>query len=437
MLRQKNNRRGLRLAVWGLMLLLSGCKGPKPEMIKDGSKAGEGAVLTICIAESQWDESVDGLTQLYLKSHPEVESIQWTLVQRDTYWDLMNMKLATGTLPDIMEVRAGEELKQWYPHLSELDDEPVLDQIFPELLKNGMAQGHCYTVPQAIYGMGILYNTELLKEAGWKRLPETRTELEELCRDLEKAGIGQLMNPYHEISTWVEWGLTQMISMKDQPGLYVEHLKRSNQKPIREDNEWRALLDFTDLTLRYGNRRLLQLDTDLARNYFYIGRYAMIVGESARAMDGMRRAGQGVDECVRIGPIALSDDREKNRLLMDVVRLGVTKKARYPREAREFLTWIISDEEALKYQKQVMGIVPVVEAGCCEGLVPIAEETYRYYREGRMTGELTGFLPREMTDATGKEWARYIAGEIGRDKLLRIYEEYWRTYAERRKAENK
>ena len=197
MSRQKNNRRWFRLAVWGLLFLLSGCKGPEPEIIEEGSKAGERAVLTICIAQAQWDESIDGLTALYLKSHPEVESIQWTLVQRNTYWDLMNMKLATGTLPDIMEVRAGEELRQWYPHLDALDDMPVLDLIFPELLDNGMAEGRCYTVPQAIYGMGILYNTRLLAEAGWERLPETRTELEALCRDLEKAGIRQFMNPYH------------------------------------------------------------------------------------------------------------------------------------------------------------------------------------------------------------------------------------------------
>ena len=85
MSRQKNNRRWFRLAVWGLLFLLSGCKGPEPEIIEEGSKAGERAVLTICIAQAQWDESIDGLTALYLKSHPEVESIQWTLVQRNIY----------------------------------------------------------------------------------------------------------------------------------------------------------------------------------------------------------------------------------------------------------------------------------------------------------------------------------------------------------------
>ena len=84
-----------------------------------------------------------------------------------------------------------------------------------------------------------------------------------------------------------------------------------------------------------------------------------------------------------------------------------------------------------------MGIVPVVEEACREGLSSIAEETYRYYRDGEMTEELTGLLPRDMTDSTGKEWAGYITGEVDRDRLLGVCEEYWKTYAERTKEANK
>ena len=56
---------------------------------------------------------------------------------------------------------------------------------------------------------------------------------------------------------------------------------------------------------------------------------------------------------------------------------------------------------------------------------------------GEMTEELTGLLPRDMTDSTGKEWAGYITGEVDRDRLLGVCEEYWKTYAERTKETNK
>ena len=36
--------------------------------------------LTICIAESQWDQTIDGLTELYLKEHPRsrISSGHWS-----------------------------------------------------------------------------------------------------------------------------------------------------------------------------------------------------------------------------------------------------------------------------------------------------------------------------------------------------------------------
>lgn len=408
--------------------LTVGCTGRTEQ--ENSFEKEETIVLSVCIAEEQWSEAIEELTELYLKDHPHIEDIQWNLIPKNSYWDLMKMKLATGTLPDIMEVGVGEELGEWYPHLAPLDGMPVLERIFPELLEAGMTEGHVFTVPQAIYGMGILYNSQMLSEAGWDRLPRTQTELRELCEDLEDAGLYQFMNPYHEITTWVECGMLQMISMKPYPKLYIQHLKKGNQKPLSEDREWEALLDFCDLTLMYGNRRPLQLNTELARNYFYIGRYAMILNESSRDLIGMREAGKGVEEAAKIGPMLLSDDVEKNRLLMDTVRLGVAKQSEHAEEAKEFITWLISDEEALNYQKQEMGILPVIEEFCQEGLSSMAEETYQYYLEGRMTDDLMGLLPLGAAESTSAEWARYIAGELSREELTNVYEEYWKKHAE-------
>ena len=386
--------------------------------------------LTICIAESQWDQTIDGLTELYLKEHPEIADIEWTLVRKSVYWDLMNMKLATGTLPDIMEVGVGEELTQWNSHLIPLDDLPVLDQIFQDVLETGKINQHCYSVPQSIYGVGILYNMELLRRAGWERVPRTKTQLKRLCRDLEKQDIFQFMNPYHEISTWVESGLLQMCSLKPDPKLYIRRLKKNTQKPIMEDPDWQALLDFCDLTLEYGNRRPLQLDTDLARNYFYIGRYAMILNESARDLNGMKNAGRVVDRVTQIGPMLLSDDAADNRLLMDTVRLGVTEKSEHQKEAKEFINWMIGNTEALDYMKEHMGILPVIDSQCKEGLCTVAQDIYQYYKQRKVTDDLMGFLPIGMAEETSENWARYITGEISREELLSVYQIYWEEYSE-------
>lgn len=406
--------------------LLVGCTGKT----EDAVSPKEDVILSVCISEEQWNDAIGGLTRLYLKDHPEISDIQWTLVSKSTYWDLMKMKLATGKLPDIMEIGTGEELREWHSHLVPLDELPVLDGISQELLSQGIEDGRCYTIPQALYGRGILYNSELLSEAGWDRLPETYSELRSLCEMLEQKGINPFMNPYHEITTWVESGLLQMISMKRNPWLYLEHLKRANQKPLLEDKEWESLLDFCDLTLEYGNRRPLQLSTDLARNYFYIGRYAMFLNGSARDMAGMKKAGKGMENRAKIGPMLLSDNKDENLLLMDTVRLGITNQSEHIEEAKKFLTWLVSNEEAVEYQKKNMGILPAIEKLCINGLDSMANDTYQYWKEGKMTDDLMGALPLGAVEATSSEWARYIGGEIGREKLAEVYETYWKKNAQ-------
>lgn len=238
------------------------------------------------------------------------------------------------------------------------------------------------------------------------------------------------MNPYHEINTWVENGILQMCSLKPDPRLYIRRLKRDTQKPITEDPDWQALLDFCDLTLEYGNRRPLQLNTDLARNYFYIGRYAMILNESARDLNGMRDAGQGVDRVTKIGPMLLSDDAAHNYLLMDTVRLGVTKQSEHQAEAKAFINWMIGNTDALDYLKENMGIMPVIDAECQSGLCTVAKDTYQYYQQHKMTADLMGYLPMDMAESTSEDWARYITGEIDREELLTVYDTYWKEYSQ-------
>lgn len=86
----------------------------------------------------------------------------------------------------------------------------------------------------------------------------------------------------------------------------------------------------------------------------------MILNESARDLSGMKEAGQGVDQVTQVGPMLLSDNAEKNPLLVDTVRFGVTRNSKHQKEAKEFINWMSGDSGALAYQKENMGIMPVI-----------------------------------------------------------------------------
>ena len=80
--------------------LLVGCTGKTEDAV---SPKKEDVILSVCIAEEQWNDAIGGVTRLYLKEHPEISDIQWTLVSKSTYWDLMKMKLATGKLAAVTQ----------------------------------------------------------------------------------------------------------------------------------------------------------------------------------------------------------------------------------------------------------------------------------------------------------------------------------------------
>lgn len=67
-------------------------------------------VLKICISRTDWEDAVTYLTDSYLESHPEIDDIQWELIEENAYWNLMDMKLALNQLPDIMEVGGGRRI---------------------------------------------------------------------------------------------------------------------------------------------------------------------------------------------------------------------------------------------------------------------------------------------------------------------------------------
>ena len=107
---------------------------PYQKLVQDGD--------SFWVNDEKQKMTFENYLRTYLKEHPEIKDIEWILVRQNSYWDLMDMKLATGTLPDIMEAGAGEKLREWSVHLIQRDDLPVLTQMGPYEVEAGKIDGH-------------------------------------------------------------------------------------------------------------------------------------------------------------------------------------------------------------------------------------------------------------------------------------------------------
>lgn len=414
----------------GIILGLIGCGSQNAERDAADLPAEPGIVLTVSMTSSEWGGYGKELEKLYQKDHPEIERIEWNLVDRSMYSDLLRVSLASQKLPDIICVGFEGSMEEWKDHLLPLEDLTSLEKLPMPYRTMGSLEGTVYSVPIQIQGIGIAYNRKLLKAAGWDRFPVTKSEFEQLCTDLEDQEIKPMMNHYKETLLTMANNLFMLPAMAaDNPAAYMESLLEEERQQEYEEN-WQALADYFDLTLRFGNRDSLTTGAPTARDYFFIEKYAMLNDEGSWLAPVLAKSKPVLEKDISIGAIPLYEEAERNKLIVEVQALSVVKSSRHPEEAGEFLYWLATSEEASRYLKETMGCLPVMDMNdeSLEGLSPLAAEVKKSINEGETALDVVNCLPGELKNKSAELWGFYLTGDLSREEVLQDYQSLWKDY---------
>ncbi len=108
------------------------------------------------------------------------------------YRDKLRTLISTGNAPDlftidsdIATILASDKLADLAPYM----DEEWAATFQAGTLENGIVAGKQKALPFEMALTPVFYNTRLLKEAGWDKMPETYEELIQCAQDLKAAGI--------------------------------------------------------------------------------------------------------------------------------------------------------------------------------------------------------------------------------------------------------
>lgn len=407
-------RKGIRFSIGLFMLTVTaGCGRALPA---ETQEAVPGVRLTISLPEAEWSGYTEELTRLYRKTHPEIEDIEWNLVERSMYSDLLRVNVASQKLPDIISAGYGDSLELWKDQLIPLDIKDFQEKLPEEYLKGGMLDGELYSIPSVLQARGIIYNSRLLEQAGIMDIPYTKTEFEALCRTLEEAEIKPIMNHYKET----------LLTTASQ--LFMVYEEGPDQRDEPDPTEgWNCLADFLDLTLQYGNRNGLTTGGDTARNYFFIEQYAMLNNEGAWLVPVLRRSAPALEEHITIGPVPFYQEKSRNRLPVEVLTLSVTKNSSCPEEAQEFLSWLSGSEEARAYLEGTMGLLSTsgMKDRDTEKLSPIAARLKKAVLAGEAIYDPSLDVPEELKERNAQIWGRYLTGELNREQAIAEAESLW------------
>lgn len=368
-------------------------------------------LLTIAVPESEWEDYTKGLTALYQKRNPQIQQIQWELVDRSVYEEYLRVHLASQDLPDIIGLKDPSSILQWKDQLEILDTD-AQQGIPDQYTADGRLGGYVYAVPVILEAQGILYNSQLLKQAGWDRIPKTNQEFALLCRDLEEADIKPVINHYKEA----------FLGMEDPLFTHPSVLKGG-------ESGWNAFADFLDLTRLYGNQNGLTTASDTAQDYFFIKRYAVLNNEGSWLAPVIKKNAPDLEEQIWFGPVLLDEQEDLNCIQVNRLFLAVSNRSTHSEEAKKFLKWLTCSKEAETYLKQ-MGCLPVSDLGTesAAGLSPMAREVKAAVRSGRIVWAESDHLPAELKKQIIQLWGRYLSGELDRERVLAGLRSLWKEY---------
>mgnify|MGYP004467659763 FL=1 len=421
-------------AVLGGTAALTACGGSdsdKGSAAADGS-SDEKAVLRISLSLGQWADHVDSLTEAAVKEIPGLEDIEWELVSSSTYWDLMKGKLASDELPDIMAVQPGLTLDQWHEHLVPMDDVEGIDSIPEEFLESCRLDGKLYLMPFMQEGYGLLYNMRLLKEAGWETTPTTFDELQQLCEDLKAANIQPFVNHYKEniLTLSNHYGMLPGM-LKDDPFGYVNDLIAGKDMDIPNDPDWNAMIDFYDLSMKYGNADALTVDKQTGRNDFFTEKAAIITDEGSWELTNIRNINPDMEEYVQQTYVPLFNDSSRNKMSIDLTTAAVTEGSEHPDLAKKFMVWLATSESALNWLMGEMGVLPVSANAevTPENVGCLSAQTAEMINTGHGATSLQYYTPEIVRPQIGEWMSKYLAGEIDRTQTLEGIAKAWSDYA--------
>lgn len=128
-------------------------------------------------------------------AHPEVE-LEFEYIPHDAYQDKAQILAAANELPDLFDVK-GSWIKQFVQNgrVMKLDDLLESDSEFKSILKVSSYKN--FLVDDSYYGLAlnggspshmIVYNKDILKEAGFDEFPKTYDEFKRLIKEVKTLG---------------------------------------------------------------------------------------------------------------------------------------------------------------------------------------------------------------------------------------------------------
>lgn len=411
------------LCVAMVATMLAGCGGKKEADSSDEGGSGSSGEIYMFISQPEYADAINTLIEEYKTVEPDV-TINYETTQND-YPTLLKAKLNSGDTPDIFSSTSGKEIEVYKEYSYDLSDQPLMDSMLPavaDTMKDANGEGVYGIAIKGNY-FGLLYNMDLLEEAGVEKMPETVSELEDCVAKLNDAGITAFTDGYAE--WWVFKHIFQHFAgaaVEDYPA-FVEAMENGEAKledyPIIAENYF----DFIDLVTENGDAKPLESDLSAEEAAFANGEAAIMIGQGAWVEEDVKQINPDIN--IGFSGYPVSDDPADCQVITGSDQaLRISKDSENLDIVLDFINWWYTSDYGKAWFTDVAGVVPPIEVD--------GESDYAVINQGNASVEEKGSAPLGVIYSTdsfhtafGEAMQAYVGGQATREETMKTIEEKW------------
>ncbi|MCD7820419.1 MAG: extracellular solute-binding protein [Lachnospiraceae bacterium] len=288
---------------------------------------------------------------------------------------VLKSRFAAGEAPDVFALESTDALEEWEDHLYDLSDELWVDLVYDSAKEAGIVDNQFLGLPISSEACGIIYNKDLFEQAGITEIPDTLTELEEVCKKLQEAGIQAFGETYmdygfaaHALSA--EFAYELELNPDVVEGFYTKE-KSLNDFTMTEN--W---FKYIDLTLNYGcgkNSITYSVDDQIAD--FASGKIAMIK-QGTWLADTFLSTNPDINFGLMAIPLTNNAEETKLMVSSSTNLMCVNKNSENLDAALYFVQWFV--ENAQTYLVELGNSAPPYEGVDTSSLSALHQDMNRY-----------------------------------------------------------
>ena len=361
----------------------------------------------------QYTEQLEEIKALYEEQNPNIK-INMEILGED-YNKVLQTRIATQEIPDIFMSSPYSNMDLYADASADMSESSLWELMDQETYAEAVSSdGKILGVPfmQQVYG--ILYNKDAFEKAGITVLPETLSEMEEVCEKLKAVGITPFAEGFKE--KWITDQLTFFPLGANED--FIQKMKDwvDGNGSFADDPISGKIFDMLEQVKE--NCQENPFDTDHMTQCTLVA-----LGEAAMMQQGdwatTNIMSVNPEANIGIMPMPISEDPADSHIYTaPSIITHIGKDTPHREEVEAFLEWLYTDPEVQDIVINDMKVIPVVEGLEPTSESPVLTEGAAYIAEGKGAGWGDYSLLPGMIDSITSPVERFLLGEMDREEAI-------------------